>query len=105
MQEQNEKQTISSEEITQLENTAIESSVKGDKPYRKKYRQGFDLVTCHDCGKFQNLILITEERKSSFKRATHKKNRNRIPLLTPGGNKVYLDKECLIKRVKASKSK
>ena len=104
MQEQ-EKQTISKEEITQLENSAIESSVKGDKSYRKKYIQGFTLVTCHDCGKSQNLILITEERKSSFKRAGHKKNRNRVPLLTPGGNKVYLDKECLIKRVKASKSK
>ena len=103
MQEQ-EKQTITSEEITQLENTAIESSTHGDKPYRKKYRQGFDLVTCHDCGKFQNLILITEERKSSFKRAGHKKNRNRVPLLTPDGNKVYLDKECLIKRIKKSKS-
>ena len=104
MQEQ-EKQTITSEEIKKLEENAIESSTHGDKPYRKKYRQGFDLVTCHDCGKFQNLILITEERKSSFKRATHKKNRNRIPLLTPDGNKVYLDKECLIKRVKQSKSK
>ena len=103
MQEQ-EKQ-ITQEEITQLENSAIESSISGDKPYRKKYRQGFTLVTCHDCGKSQNLILITEERKSSFKRAGHKKNRNRVPLLTPSGNKVYLDKECLVKRVKASKSK
>ena len=105
MQEQDKKQTISKEEITQLENSAIESSVKGDKSYRKKYRQGFTLVTCHDCGKSQNLILITEERKSSFKRATHKKNRNRVPLLTPDGNKVYLDRECLIKRVKANKLK
>ncbi len=105
MQEQNEKQTITSEEITQLENTAIESSTHGDKPYRKKYRQGFTLVTCYDCGKFQNLRLITEERKSSFKRAGHKKNRNRVPLLTPNGNKVYLDTACLIKRINESKGK
>ena len=69
-----EQEKLTSEEIIQLENSAIESSVKGDKSYRKKYRQGFTLVTCHDCGKSQNLILITEERKSSFKRAGHKKS-------------------------------
>ena len=37
--------------------------------YRKKYRQGFGftLVTCHDCGKFfQNLILITEGKEKLF---------------------------------------
>ena len=100
-----EKEQLTKNEIIELENTAIESSTYGDKPYRKKNRQGFDLVTCHDCGKFQNLILITEERKSSFKRAGHKKNRNRVPLLTPNGNKVYLDKECLIKRINESKAK
>ena len=104
MQEKEQTQVISKEEITQLENSAIESSTHGDKPYRKKYRQGFDLVTCHDCDKFQNLILITEERKSSFKRAGHKKNRNRVPLLTPDGNKVYLDRECINKRIKKAKS-
>ena len=105
MQEKEQTQQLSKNEIIELENSAIESSTYGDKPYRKKNRQGFDLVTCHDCGKFQNLILITEERQSSFKRAGHKKNRNRIPLLTPNGNKVYLDKECLVKRIKESKSK
>lgn len=94
MQEQ-EKQ-ITQEELRKLEESAIE---KFETP--SKFGKN---ITCHDCGKFQNLILITEERKSSFKRAGHKKNRNRVPLLTPSGNKVYLDKECLIKRIKKSKS-
>ena len=39
-----EKQTITSEEIKKLEENAIESSTHGDKPYRKKYRQGFTLL-------------------------------------------------------------
>lgn len=98
-----EQRVLSKEDIKQLENIAVEKSEHGDKPYRKKYVQGFDLVTCHDCGKFQNLILITDERKNSFKRSSHKKNRNRVALLDSKGNKVYLDRECIQKRIKKSK--
>ena len=95
MQEQ-EKQTTQ-EELRKLEESAIE---KFETP--SKFGKN---ITCHDCGKFYGLYLITEERPARKFRTSSKKNRNRVPLLTPSGNKVYLDKECLIKRVKASKSK
>ena len=95
MQEQ-EKQ-ITQEELRKLEESAIE---KFETP--SKFGKN---ITCHDCGKFYGLYLITEERPARKFRTSSKKNRNRVPLLTPSGNKVYLDKECLIKRVKASKSK
>ena len=95
MQEQ-EKQTTQ-EELRKLEESAIEKFET-----RSKFGKN---ITCHDCGKFYGLYLITEERPARKFRTSSKKNRNRVPLLTPSGNKVYLDKECLIKRVKASKSK
>ena len=95
MQEQ-EKQ-ITQEELRKLEESAIE---KFETP--SKFGKN---ITCHDCGNFYGLYLITEERPTRKFRTSSKKNRNRVPLLTPSGNKVYLDKECLIKRVKASKSK
>ena len=94
MQEQ-EKQTTQ-EELRKLEESAIE---KFETP--SKFGKN---ITCHDCGKFYGLYLITEERPARKFRTSSKKNRNRVPLLTPSGNKVYLDKECLIKRVKDSKS-
>src|SRR5574344_569098 len=98
-----EKQEQNKINIQELESHVEESFMKGDKPYRKVPRNFVKPVFCHDCKTMQNLILITEERKSSFKRATHKKNRNRIPLLTPNGEKVYLCKDCLIKRAKKVK--
>ena len=94
MQEQ-EKQT--KEELRKLEENAVEKFETPNKTGKN--------VTCYDCGNFYGLYLITEERPTRKFRTSSKKNRNRVPLLTPSGNKVYLDKECLIKRVKASKSK
>lgn len=94
MQEQ-EKQ-ITQEELRKLEESAIE---KFETP--SKFGKN---ITCHDCGKFYGLYLITEERPARKFRTSSKKNRNRVPLLTPSGNKVYLDRECINKRVKKSKS-
>ena len=94
MQEQ-EKQT--KEELRKLEENAVEKFETPNKTGKN--------VTCYDCGNFYGLYLITEERPTRKFRTSSKKNRNRVPLLTPDGNKVYLDRECLIKRVKASKSK
>ena len=95
MQEQEVKQTITQEEIKKLEENAIE---KFETP--SKFGKN---VTCHDCGNFYGLYLITEERPARKFKTSSKKNRNRVPLLTPDGNKVYLDKECLIKRIKKGK--
>jgi len=95
MQEQ-EKQTITSEEIRELEENAVEKFEAPNKTGKN--------ITCHDCGKFYGLYLITEERPTRKFRTSSKKNRNRVPLLTPDGNKVYLDIECINKRVKNSKS-
>lgn len=99
------KTTVDNTEIRELENQAVDSFMKGDKPYRKKFRKTFTQVRCRDCGETDGLILITNERESSFKRAGHKKNRNRVPLLDNSGNKVYLDKACIMKRVKKAREK
>ena len=102
MQEQNKM--LTNTEIRQLESKAIDKVEKGDKPYRKAYKKSFKQVTCYDCGDFQNLRLITSsESKSSFKRTTHKKNRNKLPLLSPDGSKVYMCPECIKKRAKSIK--
>lgn len=98
-----EKQEQKKVNIQELESHVEESFMKGDKPYRKVPRNFVKPVFCHDCKTTQNLILITKERESSFKKITHKKNRNRIPLLTPNGEKVYLCLECLKKRAKKVK--
>lgn len=95
MQEQNEKQ-ITQEELRKLEENAVE---KFETPNKIRSQ-----VVCHDCGKFYGLYLITEERPARKFRTSSKKNRNRVPLLTPDGNKVYLDRECINKRVKKAKS-
>jgi hypothetical protein len=95
MQEQ-EKQTITQEEIKKLEENAVEKFETPNKTGKN--------VTCYDCGKFYGLYLITEERPTRKFKTSSKKNRNRVPLLTPDGNKVYLDRECINKRVKKSKS-
>jgi len=104
MQEQNEKQ-ITQEELRKLEENAVEKFEKGDKPYHKKYRKKYTPILCYTCKSGNNLILITDTRESSFKKNTHKKNRNRVPLLDKDGNKIYLCKECLIKRAKKAREK
>lgn len=92
--------TVTKEELRQLESEAIEKSEKGDKPYRKKYRKSFTLVTCYDCSTFQNLRLISVKKESSFKRGGHKKNRNPVPIKDNDGNSVYLCPRCIEKRAK-----
>src|SRR5574344_108696 len=99
------KTTVSNTEIRELENQAVDSFMKGDKPYRKVFRKTFTQVRCRDCGETDRLILITNEKESSFKKPNHKSNRNRIPLLDNSGNKIYLCKECIIKRVKKAREK
>ena len=81
-----------------IESEAIEKSEKGDKSYRKVYRPIGNLVTCYDCGVFQDLRLVTDERKYSFKRAGHKKNRNRVAILDNEGNHVHMCMSCIKKR-------
>ena len=91
------------QQIKQAEDTAILKSEKGDKPYRKVYRPVGSVVTCYDCSVFQDLRLITTERESGFKKATHKKNRNRVAVLNQEGGKVYLCTRCIEKRAKGTK--
>ena len=92
---QEEEKQITQEELRKLEENAVE---KFETP--SKFGKN---VTCYDCGNFYGLYLITEERPARKFRTSSKKNRNRVPLLTPDGNKVYLDRECINKRVKKAK--
>ena len=52
---------------------------------------------------------LTQEQKNILETVSnsvgHKKNRNRVPLLDNSGNKVYLCKECIVKRVKKAREK
>lgn len=109
----NKDKTVTKQELRQLESEAILKSEKGDKPYRKKYRKTFKLVTCSDCGTFQDLRLIRTKRESSFRTAIymdkfgiqrgHKKLRNNIAIKDDNGNKIYLCSECFEKRRKMKK--
>ena len=104
MQEQNNKMPSQSE-LRDLELKAIEKSEKGDRSYRKKYRQMASPITCYDCGKiFTTLRTVPDPTpRSTFKRGTHKKIRNKLPLRGPDGNIVYICNECIRKRAKGLK--
>lgn len=88
-----------------IESMAIEKSEKGDKHYRKKYRKTATPITCIDCGViFSTLRTLPEPQpQSSFKRAGHKKLRNKKVLKDPSGNTVYMCNACIEKRAKGVK--